>query len=216
LIIVGGEEELLAFYLLNNKSFERFSEADNIMIQDGSWDHLQNKSEYKAKKKADKISYGWDSIIDRANEGSKKYELVARELARPNRFQRRYLSKVFFKDHVLAHKDDKHDLFRSMLVGDGTTYCFLFQDDPQPHERRKKILEVICWIARYKFQQNKKVLGIATEKQFRPECSYDFCFMNLPELTKKNKEEIVNMQRKLDIFVNPDVVYTYEDEYPKR
>jgi hypothetical protein len=34
----------------------------------------------------DRISYGWDSMIDRAHEGSAKYERITRELARPDRF----------------------------------------------------------------------------------------------------------------------------------
>ncbi len=214
LVIIGGEEEFLAFYLMNDRSFKRFAEADHIMIQDGSWEHLQNKPEYKAKKKEDEISYGWDSIINRAHEGSEKYELVARELARPNRFQRRYLSKVFFEAHVLAHKDEKHDLFRRIMPGDGITYCFLFQDDPEPRNNRKAMLTAICWIARGKYQQNKKVLGIATEMKIRPTCSHDFVLMNLPTWTEENQKNMEQLQKDTGIFVNPIVRYTHEDEYP--
>ena len=214
LVIIGGEEEFLAFYLMNDRSFKRFAEADHIMIQDGSWEHLQNKPEYKAKKKEDEISYGWDSIINRAHEGSEKYELVARELARPNRFQRRYLSKVFFEAHVLAHKDEKHDLFRRIMPGDGITYCFLFQDDPEPRNNRKAMLTAICWIARGKYQQNKKVLGIATEMKIRPTCSHDFVLMNLPTWTEENQKNMEQLQKDTGIFVNPIVGYTHEDEYP--
>ncbi len=69
IVIAGGEEELLAFYLLNNRSFERLNGADHITITEGSWEHLNRKPEYLAKKRADEISYYWDSIIDRAHEG---------------------------------------------------------------------------------------------------------------------------------------------------
>ncbi|GAI57638.1 unnamed protein product, partial [marine sediment metagenome] len=104
LVILGGEEELLAFYLINNRSFKRFEKADHITIEEGSWKHLQKKPEYKEKKKADKISYYWDGIINRIHEGSSnEYKKVARELARHNRVQRRFLSKTFFEAYVLAH-----------------------------------------------------------------------------------------------------------------
>ena len=216
LIIIGGEEEFLAFYLMNDRNFKRFTEADNIVIQDGSWEHLQNKPEYKTKRKADEISYGWDSIINRAHEGSQKYEIIARELARPNRFQRRYLSKVFFEAHVLAHKDKKHDLFRRIMPGDGITYCLLFQNDPEPRNNRKAMLTAICRIARGKYQQNKKVLGIATEMKIRPTCSYDFVLMNLPTWTEENQKNMEQLQKETGIFINPIIGYVHEDEYPIR
>jgi hypothetical protein len=216
LFICGGEEELLAFYLMNNRSFKRFNEFTHIMINGGSWEHLQNKPEYKAKKEADKISYGWDSIINRAHESaSLEYEKVARELARPNRFQRRYLSKAFFDARMRAHNDDIHDLFRRMYPGEGVTYCFLFQDDPEPRENRKAMLGAICWIARGKYQQNKKVLGIATEKKIKPLCSYDFCLLDIPEWTEEYQKNMEDLQKEIGIFVNPILRHGHEDEYPK-
>jgi hypothetical protein len=214
LVITGGEEELLAFYLLNDRSFKRFENADNIFIEQGAWEHIQNKPEYKLKKKADEISYGWDSIIDRVHEGSPKYETVARELARPNRFMRRYLSKVFFEAYVQAHEDKEHDLYRRILLSQGTTYCFLFQDDPDPRERRRSMLGAICYIARGMNKQNAKVIGIATEKTGGPDCSYDFCLMNIPEWTEECQTHMEKLQKETGIFVNPIIGRTTEDEYP--
>lgn len=165
---------------------------------------------------ADEISYGWDSIINRAHEGSSEYEVIARELARPNRFHRRYLSKVYFDAHVRAHNDNTYDLFRRILLGDRITYCFLFGDDPEPREKRKAMLQAICWIARGVYPQNKKVLGIATEKKIRPTCSYDFCLMDIPEWTEENQEYIEQLQKDTGILVNPTIAYTQEDEYPTK
>ena len=214
LIIMGGEEELLAFYLLNNKSFKRLDELDRILIKEGSWAHIQNKPEYKLKKEADEISYGWDSIINRAHEGSPEYEIVARELARPNRFMRRYLTKVFFEAYRQAHEDEQHDLFRRILFSQGTTYCFLFFDDREPREKRKLMLGAICYIARGMNPQNRKVLGIATEKKIRPECSYDFCLMDIPEWTEKHQKQMEKLQKETGIFANPIIGLTSEKEYP--
>src|SRR3989338_10363242 len=64
--LIGGEKELLAYYLMNRRSFGKLREASLLIIDEGSWDELQKKPEYTAKKKEDQISYGWD-IINRAH-----------------------------------------------------------------------------------------------------------------------------------------------------
>ena len=218
LIVVGGEQELLAYYLMNGREFNELEKFNNITIQDGSWEHLQNEPEYKAKNKANEISYLWDSMINRAHECSTKYEKVARELARPNRFQRRYLSKSFFEAYIEADKvsgDKKHNSFRRMMPGEGTTYCFLFQDDAWPRKSRQAQLGIICEIARSKYQQNKKVLGIATEMKSQPTCSYDFCLLDMPEWTEEDQKNMEQLQKETKVFTNPVMSYHHEDEYPK-
>ena len=213
-LIVGGEKELLAFYLFNNRSFDRFNNADHIIIEEGSWDRLQNKPEYIAKKKEDEISYSWDGMISRAHESHlKEYELVARELARHNRVKRRFLSKIFIDSWIKAEKS-KYP-YRSMVVSDNITYCFLFQDDPEPRTKRRSHLEEICYIARAKHKDNKKVMGIATEKKFRETCSYDFYLIYIPKLKKKYQDQIKLIQKRDKIFLNPSVQYIREYEYPK-
>lgn len=214
--IIGGEEEFLAFYLMNGRSFERLDNINYIMFEDGSWEHLQSKPEYKAKKEADMISYAWDNIINRAHEGSEKYELVARELSRPNRFHRRTLSKIFFEAYVQAHEDAENNILRRFIpTEDGITYCFLFMDDPEPRNNRKTILKNICFVARGKFRQNQKVLGIATEKKIQPTSSYDFAFMNWTEWTDEDQRIMEQIQNKTGILENPIIGSTQEDEYPK-
>jgi len=216
IIILGGEEELLAYYLLNDKNFKKFNHINFITIEDGSWKQLQNNPKYKAKKIADEISYGWDDIINRAHKGSPKYELVARELARPNRFERRYLSKVFFEAHLRANSDKTHDLFRRVLPCDDISYCFLFQKDlgQNSAEKRKQMLSNICLICRYKFPKNKKVIGIATEMEINQTCSYDFCLLNIPKLTKEGKKDIKELQEKTKILLNPIIKQIQDQEYP--
>lgn len=215
IIIMGGEEELLAYYLMNNRNFNGLNEANNIMITDGSWRHLQSKPEYKAKKQADEISYFWDSIINRAHEGSKQYELVARELARPNRFQRRFLSKIDFEAHKNSHLDTEHPIYRRISVGADTTYCFLFMDDVEPREKRRAMLGAICLVAREIYKQNKKVIGIATEKKINPTCCYDFCLMNIPEWDQDLQKQMEELQNKGEIFLKPEIKEYHEQEYPK-
>ena len=47
--ILGGEEELLAFYPMNNRSFESFEDATTVVIDQGSWQHLLYDQQYIAK-----------------------------------------------------------------------------------------------------------------------------------------------------------------------
>ncbi|MCL4416827.1 MAG: hypothetical protein M1365_09045 [Actinobacteria bacterium] len=215
IIIMGGEEEFLARYLIDSRSFDSFKNSEFIVIKEGLWKNLQNDSAYKAKKKEDRISYGWDSIINRAHEGSIQYEFIARELARPNRFHRRYLSKVFFEDHIIAHKTKEGDLYRCILSTDGVTYCFLFHDEPEPRINRKNMLFLICWIARGMYKENKKIIGIATEMKIRPTCSYDFVLRHQPDWTEEDQIKMEKLQKDIGIFVNPIVKHTHEDEYPQ-
>lgn len=214
LVIDGGEKELLGYYLLNERSFQKLYEYNHISLTDGIWEGFTEKPEYKAKKKADEISYGWDSMINRAHEGSDKYERVARELARPNRFERRYLSIVFMEAHVKAHEAPKDFVYRRILPMDGVSYCFLFQDNPISRESRQGLLSTICYIARMKFPDNKKVIGIATEKTIRPTCAYDFCALDMPDWTDKDQEFVENLQKETGFFTNPIIGHTSDTEYP--
>lgn len=214
IIIMGGEEELLALYLMNEKKFRKFENADHLMLDDGCWGDFIKRPEYISKKQEDKISYGWDEIINRAHEGSINYEIIARELARPNRFERRVLSKAYLDAYIQANRIPQ-DMFRRVIQGRNATYCLLFFDDSKAdRERRKAMLFAICWVARGKFKENDKVIGIATEKKARPECSYDFCFLNITEWTKEHQRKMEELQEKLEIFVNPKMVRIHEEEYP--
>ena len=213
--ILGGEEDLLGCYLANNRSFATLSEGDYIILDQGFWSRVQSSQEYKAKKKEDEISYIWDNIINRVHEGSAKYEIVARELARPNRFHRRHLSKVYADAHIRAYESNKYDLFRRVLDGDGTTYCFLFADGGETRNKRIRMLEAICRIARGMLKKNSKVLGIATEKKICPECSYDFCFLHIPVWTKQNQIDVERLQKETSIFLNPIIAYAHDEEYPQ-
>ncbi|MHB1681099.1 MAG: hypothetical protein ACYCTB_11445 [bacterium] len=214
--IVGGEEEFLAFYLRNDRSFERLESMNYIRIEDGLWEHLQSEPEFKAKKKADEISYTWDSIINRAHEGSEKYELVARELARPGRLHRRVLGKEFYDAYVLAHEDEKNSFHKHFILLEGIpiTYCFLFIDDIESRNNRKAIFEAICYMARGKYPQNKKVLIIATDKKNRRTSLYEF-FLDMSAWADENQRNMEQLQKQTGILENPIIKYVHEDEYPK-
>lgn len=211
--LLGGEKELLAFYLMNERSFEKLKELDYTTLTEGFWMELQKRPDYKAKKEADKISYCWDSIINRAHTCGEKYEKIARELARPTRFERRGLSKAFFDAHMLAHNEQEKNTFRRIVKSENTTYCFLFLDDSEP-KCRKESLAIICFIARGIYKDNKKVIGIATEMKIKPLCTYDFCLLEIPVWTKEKQKELERIQKETTIFVDAQQKCVHEEEYP--
>jgi hypothetical protein len=216
LVITGGEEELLACYLLYGRSFDRYAGAHMVLVDEGSWAGLQERPEYIARREADEISYAWDGMIDRAHEGgAPEYERIARELARPNRFARRFLAKAFYDGHVIAHEDSVHDLFRRVVTDGEVTYCFLFMDARLPQEQRREALARLCLVARGKYEENSRVVGVATEKAFKPECSYDFAYLEIPEWSDANAAQAAAIQQETGDLTNISERVVREDEYPE-
>lgn len=216
MILVDGEKDLLAYYLTNERSFDKFREYNGIFIDEGCWEDLKNKPEYLKKHEEDKISYGWDNIINNAHTGGKGYEMIAKELARINRFERRVLSKAFLEAQILASKETKNNVFRRTIDFNGTTYLFMFLDDKRSREERQKLLWASCFVARGIHKKNIKVIGIANEMKFKPICSYDFCIIKIPEWKEKDEKEMKELQKELNILTNYKEIRIHEEEYPKK
>lgn len=201
-VIEGGEEELLACYLNEDRSFKQFEGSDFIHLNRGIWSVLKSNPEFVSAKENIQVSYYWDHIISRVHEGSPAYERLARELARPNRLQRSVLANAFCCAHEQADSPrNTYDVHRNMVSLAGTTYCFLFQE-PNPSTRsRAEDLKTLCLVARGHFPENQRVLGIATDMALRPECAFDFCFLAIPEITTHLQGEIQRFRNSSKIFL---------------
>ena len=210
--IDGGEENLLGKYLHAGRTFDWMKNYDIIMIDDTIWPAIQKKPEFIAKKKLDQVSYGWDSMIDRAHEGSSHYERVARELARPDRFTRRVLSESFYEAYRELVSSNHEMLRRYMPVGD-TTYCFFItNDDEYPSPRRQEMLSLMCQVARGLPPMNKRVIGVATGKSNR---SHDFVHLYAESWSDADEQRKQVIQEEYGIFVTPRITSSDADEYPK-
>ena len=106
-----GEEDLLANYFLNydektNRHYigTKKEGFNGLFICEGEWKDFINRDEYKRKKAADKVSYFWDELIQKACKAALEGILVANvnifqgpsaihEMAKEPRFVRRELSK---------------------------------------------------------------------------------------------------------------------------
>ena len=211
-LVHGGEENLLAKYLEDLHTFSWMGNYDHIVVAEDVWPSFSTLPRYLAKKESDRISHGWDSIINRAHDGtSARYERVARELARPDRFQRRGLSKAFYEAYS-EFCGTKHQMIRRVLKLEDTTYCFLFMEDGKgERKRRKAMLSLMCFVARGLYPENTKVIGIATEAA---NASYDFCLRVQPTWTSKDERTKTKIQQEIGIFVSPRQTKSGEDEYP--
>ena len=218
MIVQGGEEELLSYYLANERTFQGIEKLGFVHFTGGSWESFRNEERYKARKEADKISYAWDSLIERAHEGSEEYELVARELARPSRLERARLSKMFYDAHRFAHNkiNDKNIIRRVILSNETyTTYCFLFLYNFEliSKETRKNLLFGTCFVARGIYK-NSKVVGIFTEGKFKPTASYDFYYIHQTDWMERDQIVMEQLQQKYGILTNIRTGNLAEHEYP--
>ena len=214
-VIMNSEKDLLPYFLLDKKFDHLPKSTDGIIyLPLGCWENFSRDPRYISHKQKDEITKGWDNMIIRAREGSHRYELAARELARPNRFQRRFLSMAFGHCMRVATSDKKHPLTRHWMPLDklGITYCFLFHSTDD-REIRKAELSVICICARSEFPQNPKVVGIATEKPSTLECSYDFCVLENYNWTADNEAKVQDIRKKYGILQNPIRNSIQDDEF---
>ena len=217
LILEGGEKELLGYYLFNERSFAKLEGHSMIFLEEGTWNELQKRPEYKAKKKADEVSYVWDKLIERAHtSNSSMYERIARELARPNRFDRRCLANAYFEAHCKANDaDSTNGIFRRVLATDKMTICFLFTGDGVSRKDRRVLLEHLCFVTRGKMQNNNIVVGIATEMKIRRESSLDYCLFDIPEWGPEQQEEMERLQEESGTLTHATVHNRNFIEYPE-
>jgi hypothetical protein len=213
--ILGGEENLLAKYIEHGRSFSWMENYDVIYIDDTVWPKISRLPQYIKKKEMDHISYGWDSMIERVHEGTSRYERLARELARPDRFTRRVLSEAFmeaYAEFMDSNMDSNMDMLRRQMALGDTTYCFLITNDVEhPSRRRQNMLQAMCLVARGINSQNSRVIGIATSRDNR---NYDFIHLNMPEWTRQLEAEKTRLQSQFGIFVSPRVTRTNSSEFP--
>ena len=186
----------------------------SVAFEEGLWIDLQSRPEFIAKKVEDRASYAWDGMIYRAHEaGVPEYERVARELARPDRLTRRFLAKNFLDAWLLASEDTSHNVFRRVFSTEGTTYCFMFMDQTPGIDRRSALAD-LCFVARGRFPDNALVVGIATEKAFRPQSSYDFGCIYLPEWTPELAKRADEISQRGELLSRTSARMVTEDEYP--
>lgn len=231
----GGEEDLLALYLHQNREFPTDQEPgrpDTIILDDNLWETFSRKPEYLRKKKADKDSYIWDSLLevycrDVQNEnleiGSSVTELekVARTMARENRFNRRMLGsslKEFMRRSDPRMPKEQRIASRMVPSFSGVVYVLLTRPHGYNRELRARELWLRCYVARgtnqYKYDT---VIGIGTEEPVKGKgYTLDTVFLWMKDWTEEDRRKVLAIQKELGYFQKPEETHVHVDEYPLR
>lgn len=222
--ITGGEEDLLALYLLSGKQFP--INYDRIVVGNDLWDGFTTGKEYKNKQSANANSYRWDRLIEKFhNDFTTKWlefgnslenvDAITRIMAREDRFSRRMLGNAFYEFMELTSRDKMRVGSRMMLSLSGIPYVFLISPRERDRKYRLEELKARCFVARGLNPEYKTVIGLATE-QYEGEAGFSldaFC-LEKPDWTEEDQKKLVYLQNELGFFKAPVQSTVNEDEYP--
>lgn len=150
-----GETDLVAEYLRAGHSLNHLASPKSAT---GAWDSLI--STLAARQHANHISYAWDTIVtDLRHSDNDDLHDVAGEMTRVDRLGRRLLAMELRSTEELARRN--HGRFCRHCSLDGQSFVFLFVPGSMPHDERALELSCRCHIARDRFPDNRRVIGLA-------------------------------------------------------
>jgi len=222
---VGAEEDLLAYYLWNNRSFpEKF---DLMIFMDDIWENIRKRPEYIQKKAADKISLFWDNLIEECinmrdpslrnilgffDESNENTEHALRVLAKECRFSRRVLSQEFYD----FHKDKTISSRAVQSYSKDVFYVFLKKKTSYDRHARQIELLARCMIIRDKVNYNAVIIGIATEDNFEIGHSFDLLYYEKENWTEADRKMARSAIDDLHLFRSSRSSIVHADEYPEQ
>lgn len=222
-MVIGSEEDILGYYLWNNRSFpENF---DTMIFSDDIWVNIQERPEFKQKKKLDSVSYFWDKIVeefvnmrdpelnsifgsfDRSNEN---VEIALRILAKECRFSRRVLSQAFF-DFI-----QNRNIASRVIQSYQKDVYYVFLKKPKDYDRKARQIELLarCLIIRDKVNYDVKIVGLATEDDISVGHSFDLLYYEKNNWTDDDKKMARSAMNELNLFKTPRSSMIHTDEYP--
>lgn len=219
---IYGEENLLALYIVNASSFRFIPDNCGVFVVENShWENFTNTKQYKAKKKADKISYIWDAIIQQiindflggileTSNTLTDVDKVLHTMALEDRYSRRTLGKVFY-DFVKKR-------IRSRFFQSPSNVPYVFLARPHGTNRDKRRLELAgrCYVIRAFFPDQPIVIGIATEiEDLSLGMSLDVVFYERYKLDREAVNEIIEFQEEMGYFKENKYLKFREDEFPE-
>jgi hypothetical protein len=235
----AGEEELLAYYLMNLNHDEEHDfvlpeEVTTMFIDEGHWETFINSPQRHAQLKENEISYAWDTLIETFSkyiiEGTQYYsshgeisysEKIVRFLAREPRTRRRMLAQALMGiiDSDLLEWGRNTRLVLPTSPED-SCYIFLILSHPSEvsveeyREVRRVFLEECCRVLKAMRPETLDIVGIATEGRNVRERSEDAIYFDAREWTSEDQGNALKMQQELGIFQNMRGFSARVQEYP--
>ena len=184
---------LLGYYKLSGRAFPPVKDdekADSVML-DGFWESYQEKyaEANAAKSKMDEVSYFIDHLIDRAHQAGPQSIIIAEELSKLTRTERRSLSEGALRKSMQSVHDSKPHY--ALAFFQSVDYGIIFLFTPEERAVRVKRLTNLTYLARIKLN-NPKVIGIASEPANARTTSIDYCLINQPLLPDAEAEHLAS------------------------
>ena len=233
-----GEDDLLGYYLsqINEQEEHDFlfaGEYKEVALDEGFWDAFARSPERERQVAANKISYLWDSVIERFGQNIlvyKRYESshsevrdqekLIRFLAREPRLRRRILSRAL--SELIARSGPTEKAVRVFFPsrrGD-PYYVFLLLPklsgvaDHEYRETRMKLLTAYCYAAKLKRPDAEYIVGLAREPGDIVPHSEDLICVDVRELTQEDREEAESLKRDLGLLQHTKLFRRTEKGYP--
>ena len=218
----GGEEDLLGYYLANNRQLLPLSNL--VLIADGMWKGFIGSDSYRNKREADRISYVWDNLVEVVNEnilqdqleiGSelKDSELAVRIMAREDRFARRILGQALLP--FIGQRNIRSRVLQSPSQSK-VTYVFLMTFD----EMRQYItaeLAARCFCIRGMDKTRELVVGIAIEQSdIQKGFALTLVYLHKPEWSSEDDVHLTYLQNEFGYYLSPVQTNIDENEYPSK
>lgn len=209
---MSREEDLLAFYIKNGRSFPIIPEGTEIILTEDLWEEVCESPEYKAKKEADKISYAWDVIIEDISKyvlddsltygSSLEGEQILRIMAREDRFSRRVLAKANIEFMELANQGEVRA--RHVPSPSGVNYVFLATPKHMNRVERIQELKDRCHVIMGLTNKTNLVVGIATESEIGQGRSWDLALSFPKNWTPEDQARFEYLQNEKGILKNQE------------
>jgi len=241
IVLTSGEEDLLAFYLQNKRTFgnlETMENVDMMMVDlEGEANKLESENEeyadYAEKQMADHWSQGWDELIAKKRAGLTldgkhaegiHHDKFLQKMMQHNRFERRVLGRQFYDTAVMAANRTYSDWIvqRRMVPQNehNVTYVFVFFGNRNtPQEHRRSVLYGTAMVAKLLSPQNDMLIAIASELHM-VDSKEGYCLewvmfdIAADEFEKEYGEEARKYQSDLNIWKEHTVKHATVWEYP--
>lgn len=173
------------------------------------------------------VSYRWDYLIDTAHTITTRdpdtfepipdldHERLAREMAKPNRLERRALAKSFHEGYAKALKmvrEGHCDHMRRLSPHPTCTFVFVYFAPSVSDEVRHKMLTPLMYAARSVYPKVPTVVGIAVK--LVPQLVIEYGMFSKPEWTEEDDAEVQAMRDKFGMFRATEETHAFKDEFP--
>jgi len=234
-MVYAAEEDLLAHYYWNydvianrHAVLPKDRTINGLLVPEGGWNALIQRPEYQRKKQADKVSYGWDELIQKTAQNALDGRLMGNgdgfrgrspihEMAKEPRFFRRAIAERMgaaiagFPDipgrisrqvtFIPSFYEKKGYVLLQLRVKGITDY------DGDYRPKRQALLQIACAAMKNKAPELETIIGIAVEPpKFSEKVSEDFMLLDCRIWSAEQRAHFQQLNADLKFFTSDSLV----------